>query len=178
MWYLEEKVNDEVYFCHVEKHRNWYDKLILPYWMCVSRHSRNKKFTFLFFVCFFLSGLSFSDTDDSQDSSGRKGTIFYSTLPLTPAHKHWYIYLQLCMWDGYHVFLIATLMFTRLLLNEIYHLIGLPFDWLVDDGMFACLLDKLFLGFLLQRFDMGNRWIWTRIDYHPCIKSEPTNQAC
>ena len=82
------------------------------------------------------------------------------------------------MWDGYHVFLIATLMFTRLLLNEIYHLIGLPFDWLVDDGMFACLLDKLFLGFLLQRFDMGNRWIWTRIDYHPCIKSEPTNQAC
>ena len=69
-------------------------------------------------------------------------------------------------------------MLTRLLLNEIYHLIGLPFDWLVDDGMFTCLLDKLFLGFLLQRFDMANRWIWTRIDYHPCIKSEPTNQVC
>ena len=57
MWYLEEKVNDEVYFCHVEKHRNWYDKLILPYWMCVSRHSRstqNKKFTFLFVLFFSI----------------------------------------------------------------------------------------------------------------------------
>ena len=32
--------------------------------------------------------------------------------------------------------------------------------------------------FLLQRFDMGNRWIWTRIDYHPCITSKPTNQVC
>ena len=24
----------------------------------------------------------------------------------------------------------------------------------------------------------GNRWIWIRIDYHPCITSEPTNQVC
>ena len=23
--------------------------------------------------------------------------------------------------------------------------------------------------FLLQGFEIGNRWIWTRIDYHPCI---------
>ena len=72
---------------------------------------------------FFLSGFSSTDTDDSQDSRGREGTIFYSTLPLPPAHEHWDIYLQLCMWDDYHVFLIATLVFTRLLLDEIYHLI-------------------------------------------------------
>ena len=40
--------------------------------------------------------------------------------------------------------------------------------WLIDDdAMFVCLLDELILGFLLQQFDMGNRWIWTRIDYHP-----------
>ena len=32
--------------------------------------------------------------------------------------------------------------------------------------------------FLLQQFDMENRWIWTRIDYHTCITSEPTNQVC
>ena len=44
---------------------------------------------------FFLSGFSFTDTDDSQDSRGREGTIFYSTLPLPPAHEHWDIYLQL-----------------------------------------------------------------------------------
>ena len=25
---------------------------------------------------------------------------------------------------------------------------------------------------------MRNRWTRTRIDYHPCIASEPTNQVC
>ena len=79
------------------------------------------------------------------------------------------------MWDDYQVFLIATLVFTKLLLDEIYHLIELPFDWLIDDAMFVCLLDELILGFLLQRFDMGNRWIWTGIDYQPYITSKPTN---
>ena len=96
---------------------------------------------------FFLSGFSFTDTDDSQDSRGREGTIFYSTLPLPPAHEHSDIYLQLCMWDDYHVFLIAALVFTRLLLDEIYHLIELPFDWLTDDAVFVCLLDELILSF-------------------------------
>ena len=80
---------------------------------------------------FFPSGFSFTDTDDSQDSKGREGTIFYSTLPLPPAHQHSDIYLQLCMWDDYHIFLIAPLVFTRLLLDEIYQLIELPFDWLM-----------------------------------------------
>ena len=50
------------------------------------------------------------------------------------------------MWDDYHVFLIATLVFARLLLDEIYHLIELPFEWLIDDAMFDCLLDELILG--------------------------------
>ena len=34
---------------------------------------------------FFLSGFSFTDTDDSQDSRGREGTIFYS-IPLYHSH--------------------------------------------------------------------------------------------
>ena len=44
----------------------------------------------LFFVLFFffLSGFSFTDTDDSQDSRGGKGTNFYSTLPLPLAYEH------------------------------------------------------------------------------------------
>ena len=83
----------------------------------------------------------------SQDSRGREETIFYSTLPLPPAHEHWDIYLQLCVWDDYHVFLITTLVFTRLPLDEIYHLIGLPFEWLIEDAMFVWLLDELMLGF-------------------------------
>ena len=81
------------------------------------------------------------------------------------------------MWDDYHVFLIRTLVFTRLLLDEIYHLIELPFGWLIENATFVCLLDDLVLGFLLQQFDTGNRWIWARIDYHPCVTSEPTNQV-
>ena len=38
-------------------------------------------------------------------------------------------------------------MFTRLLLDEIYHLLELPFERLIDDAMFVCLLDELILGF-------------------------------
>ena len=46
-------------------------------------------------------------------------------------------------WDDYHVFLIATLVFTRLQLDEIYHLIELQFDWL----MMRCLFVYLIMGF-------------------------------
>ena len=79
----------------------------------------------------FLSGFFFTDTDNSQDNRGRERTIFYCTLPLPPAHEHSDIYLQLYTWDDYHIFLIAPLVFTRLLLDEIYHPIELPFDWLM-----------------------------------------------
>ena len=77
----------------------------------------------------FLSGFPFTDIDNSQDSRGREGTMLYSSLPLPPARGHSDIYLQLCMWDDYHVFLIASLVTTcclirfTILLN--YHLI----DW-------------------------------------------------
>ena len=101
------------------------------------------------FLFFFLSGFSSTDTGGSQDSRGREGTIFYFTLPLPPAHEHSDIYLQLCMWDNYHIFLIAPLVFTRLLLDENYHLIELPFDWLIMwHQAFVCLRDDLILAFL------------------------------
>ena len=49
------------------------------------------------FVCFFfLSGFSFTDSDNSQDSRGREGIFIYSTLPLPPTHEHSDIYVQLC----------------------------------------------------------------------------------
>ena len=96
---------------------------------------------------FFSIRVFFTDTDDSQDSRRREGTIFYSTLPLPPAHGDWDIYLQLCKWDEYHVFLIVTLVFTSMVLDEIYHHIELAFEWLIDDEMFVCLLDELTIGF-------------------------------
>ena len=47
-----------------------------------------------------------------------------------------------CMWDGYYIFLIAMLVFTRLLLDEIYQLIKFLFDWLMMWYWFSfvCLL--------------------------------------
>ena len=52
--------------------------------------------------------------------------------------------------------------------------------WLTDDVtlsfcLFTWWFDSSFS--LLQQFETGNRWIRTRIDYHPCITSEPTNQV-
>ena len=96
---------------------------------------------------FFSIRVFFTDIDNSQDSTGREENIFYSTLPLPPLHEHWDNYLQLCMWDDYHISLIATLVFTRVLLDQIYHIIKLPFECLIDDAMFVCLLDELILGF-------------------------------
>ena len=48
-------------------------------------------------------------------------------------------------------------------------------DWRCNVCLFTWWIDS---RFLLQWFDMGNRWIWIHIDYHPCITNEPTNQAC
>ena len=45
-----------------------------------------------------------------------------------------------------HVFN-SNVVFTRPLLDEIYHLPGLPFEWLNDDPMFISLLHDLILGF-------------------------------
>ena len=55
-----------------------------------------------FFFFFFLSGFSFTGTDNSQDSRGRERTFFYSTLLLPPAHEYSDICVQLCTWDDYH----------------------------------------------------------------------------
>ena len=90
--------------------------------------------------------------------------MLYSFLLLPPAYEHSAIYLQLCMWDDYHLFLIASFVTIRLLLDEFYHLIELLF-WLTDDAMLVsvCLLDS---RFLLQYFVIWSKWIWTPIDYH------------
>ena len=104
-------------------------------------HQKVSKYKYFFYQGFLHKHWRFT----GQQRKG--GDIFYSSLPLLPAHEHWDTYLQLCMWDDYLVFLIAALVFTRLLHDEIYHLIELLFDWLVDDARFACLLDELILGF-------------------------------
>ena len=56
-----------------------------------------------------------------------------------------------------------------------YRIIIWVIDWWCNVRLFTWWLD---IRFLLLRFDIGNRWIWTRIVYHPWITSEPTNQVC
>ena len=77
----------------------------------------------------------------------------YSTLPLLPAHEHSNIYMQFCMWDDYHVFLITTLVFTRLVLDDIYLLLELPFDWL----MMQCLFVSLMMSFWVSCYSKPTR---------------------
>ena len=132
-----------------------------------------KKFPAFFF--FYQGFLSETLTTHRTEGEGRGPS--YSTLQLLPAHEHSDIYLQLCTWDDYHIFLIATLVFTRLLLNEIlppYRITIWVIDWWCNFCLFTWWID---IRFLLLWFDIGNRWIWTPIDYHPCIRGEPTNQV-
>ena len=73
----------------------------------------------------------------------------------------------------------ATLVFTRLLLDHILPAYRITL-LLIDDLKFVLIssLDDLILGFCYRNLDMGDQWTQTRIDYHPCITSEPTNQVC
>ena len=117
--------------CEELQLRYWWKSVLLVLLVCKSVKKNTIFKTIYRYIYIFSIRVFFHNTDDSHDSRGREGTMFYSTLPLPPAHEHSDTYLQLCMWDDYHIFLIATLVFTRLILNEMYHLIELPFDWLM-----------------------------------------------
>ena len=69
---------------------------------------------------FFLPGFSFTNNVYLQNSREKEGTIFISLFLSTTStrREHSDIYLQLCMWGRYHVFLIAHLLTTRLLLDD------------------------------------------------------------
>ena len=140
--------------------------------ICITILEKVLKFLIIY-LFFFLSEFSFTDTDNSQNSRGREKTIFFPTLPLPSAHEYPGIYLQVCTWDDYSIFLIATLVLTRLLFDEIYRLIELLFDWLMMWCWFLFVDLLIWFYVLLLLFDMRNRWTWTRIDYHPCITTEP-----
>ena len=90
--------------------------------------------------------LFFTDTEDSQDSKGMEGRIFFHSTtsnrsrtlrPLfATLHVRWLsrifnrnacVYQTATRWD--------------------YHLIDLPFEWLIGVAIFVCLLDELILDF-------------------------------
>ena len=71
-----------------------YFSLITTFYLTIIENRSKTSSTLLSYYGFFLlSGFSFTGTDNSQGCRGREGTIFYSTLPLPPAHEHSDIYL-------------------------------------------------------------------------------------
>ena len=123
---------------------------------------------------FFSIRVFFKGTVDSQDRRGKGGGPSFIPLyhfhPLTnietfsTLHVRWpsrifnrnaCVYQTATRWD-----------------LPPYQITIQVIDWWCN----VCLLE-LILGFVTA-FDIGKRWIWTHIDYHPCITSEPTNQVC
>ena len=126
---------------------------------------------------FFLSGFSFTDTDDSLDSKGRAGNhlLFQSTSTSTRSRTLKHLFATLHLRWLLRIFNRNACVY-QTVLDGIYHIIELPFEWLIDWWcnvfLFTWWIDS---RFLLQRFDMRNRWIWTWINYHSCFTSESTN---
>ena len=89
-------------------------------------------------IIFFLSGFSFTDTDSSQGGDH----LFHST---TSTRSRTFRHLCATLHVRWLSFLIATLVFTRLLLYGIYHLIELLFDWLMMWFwfLFVCMMNWL-----------------------------------
>ena len=106
------------------------------------------------FICFFSIRFFFQRhwRFSGQQKNGVDHHFCRSTTSTrSQAFKHFFATLHV-RWLS-HV-LIAPLVFTRLLLDEIYHLIELPFDWFIDDAMFVYLLDGLSLDFCCSDFDI------------------------
>ena len=58
---------------------------------------------------FFCQEFFFTVTSDLEDSKAiKEEEHLYSFLPLPPTHEHSGIYLGLCIWDDYLLFLIAS----------------------------------------------------------------------
>ena len=100
---------------------------------------------FFFFFFFYQGFLHRHWRFTGQQGKGGDHLLFHSTTStrsrtlrhlFATLHVRWLSRIFNC-----------KLVFTRLLLDEIYHLIELPFEWLIDDAMFVCLLDELILGF-------------------------------
>ena len=97
---------------------------------------------------FFLSGFSFTDTDDSLGSKGRAGNhlSFQSTSTSTRSRTLKHLFATLHLRWLLRIFNRNACVY-QTVLDGIYHIIELPFEWLIDDAMFFCLLGELILGF-------------------------------
>ena len=133
-----------------------------------------------------------------QDFLSRKLTIHttaaegmeVSFIQLPPAHEHSDIYLQLCMWNDYYIFLIASLVFTTTRWDLPHYRITIwliddvtlsfcLFAWWFDSGFFCCSnlrpeTGGFELASTITLVLQANRL--TKCPSH--TTSEPTNQVC
>ena len=82
-----------------------------------------------------------------QQGKGQGHLLFHCTTSTTS--KSFIFYLQLCMWDDYHLSFSTSLVFTRLLrtFKHLFAFLHARWLWHIDDVMllFVCLLDDLIL---------------------------------
>ena len=85
-----------------------------------------------------------------QQGKGVDDTLHHLkyTLPLPPTHEPWDLYLQLYMWDDYHVFLVATLCLPDCHSMRLTTLSNYHFDWLIDWLIDWLMMECLFVYFM------------------------------
>ena len=107
-----------------------------------------------------------------QQGKERNHLLFYSTTSTRSwALRHLFATLHV-RWPSRNACIYLTA--TRWDLPP-YRITTWLIDWWCNVCLFTWWIDS---RFFLQWFDTGNRWIWTRTDYHICITREPTNQVC
>ena len=126
------------------------------------------------FLFFFSIRVFFHKHWRLTGQQGKGGTIFYSALPLPPAPEHSDIYLQLCMWDDYHIFNRTACTYqtaTRWDLQPYWITI-----WLIDyvTLVFVCLRVNLIVDFCYSNLKRETGGLELASTLHPCIISEPS----
>ena len=126
---------------------------------------------------FFLSGLYSQTLTIHMTAGDRRDHLLFHSAVSTHSRKLRHLFATL------HVTWLSRI-FNR---NTCVYQTATQFDllpyhitiWVIDGWCNVCLFTWwIDTRILLQRFDIGNRWIWTRIDCHPYITMEPINQVC
>ena len=96
---------------------------------------------------FFSIRLFFSQTLTIYRTAGEEKIDYFLFHCTTSSRSQTFRYLFATLrvrWQS-HIFNSNACIYQTA--NDIYHLIELPFDWLIDNAMFVSLLDDLILGF-------------------------------
>ena len=127
---------------------------------------------------FFLSGFSFTDTDDSQNSRRREGPSFISLY-----HFHSFTNIQTFICNFACEMTITYFNRTACIYQTATRWDLPPYRitiWFIDDVTlaFICLRDDYDSSFFVTAISDWKPVDLNSLDYHPCITSEPINQVC